>query len=568
MQITEINGFQIDKFNQYNLEAGKTQGVCPICSPDRKPKNEKAKCASYDWDRGIGTCHNCNKTFQLHTYQRKGKSEKVYTKPTAAVTNPPSSKIIEWFSTRGISEETLRELMVSEGPEFMPQTGKTENAIHFNYFIGDELINVKYRDGRKNFKLYKGAEKVFYNINSIVGFEYCIIVEGEMDVLALHEAGITNVISVPNGATLNANNLEYLDNCIDYFEDKQKIIIAVDSDAAGQALQSELVRRLGSETCYIATFDDCKDANEYLIKYGKEALSQRISRAKPVPLENVTTFRDIEDEVTDFVRNGFKPGFQVGLENFDSIFSTYTGQFITVTGIPSSGKSDFVDQMVIGYNANYGWKTAYASPENTPTYLHAHKLMRKTWQGMPGVEDIKSEKWNQIADHVNDNYFFIDMERYTLDSVLRKGAELVKRKGIKCLVIDPFNKVRDNDASGDVNVYTLEYLSKIEIFAKKYDVLVMVVAHPTKMYKDAKGNIEEPTMYNIKGGGEWYDASYHGLLVHRNYEDKTVKVKVLKCKFQNLGENGAECHFKWEPASGCFLPHIPAVSANDRMPWE
>ena len=567
MQTTEINGFLIDQFNQHKLEEGKSQGICPICSPDRKPKNEKAKCASYDWERGIGTCHNCSKTFQLHTYQRKGASEKVYTRPNPPI-DPPSSKVIEWFNARGISEQTLFDLKVSEGKEFMPQTGKTENAIHFNYFIGDQLINVKYRDGAKNFKLFKGAEKVFYNINSIVGFEYCVIVEGEMDVLALHEAGITNAISVPNGATLGTNNLEYLDNCIDYFEDKQKIIIAVDSDAAGQALQTELVRRLGSETCYIATFDDCKDANEYLIKYGKEALSQRISRSKPVPLENVTTFRDIEDEVTDFVRNGFKPGFQIGLDNFDSIFSTYTGQFITVTGIPSSGKSDFVDQMVVGYNEKYGWKTAYASPENHPTYLHAHKLMRKTWQGMPGVDDIKTEKWNQVADHVNDNYFFIDMERYTLESVLRKGAELVKRKGIKCLVIDPFNKVRSADASGDVNVYTLEYLSQIEIFAKKYDVLVMIVAHPTKMYKDSKGNIEEPTMYNIKGGGEWYDASYHGLLVHRNYEDKTVKVKILKCKFQNLGENGAECHFKWEPASGCFIPHIPAISNDEKMPWE
>jgi len=568
MQTIEINGFLIDQFNQHKLEEGKSQGICPLCSPDRKPKNEKAKCASYDWERGIGTCHNCNKTFQLHTYERKGKSEKAYVKPDVAIHVPPSSKVVEWFSTRGISEQTLTELNVTEGQEFMPQTGKVENVINFNYYVGDQLTNVKYRDGRKNFKLYKGAEKVFYNINSIVGFEYCIIVEGEMDVLALHEAGITNAISVPNGATLGTNNLEYLDNCIDYFEDKAKIIIAVDSDAAGQALQAELVRRLGSETCYIATFDDCKDANEYLIKYGKEALSQRISRAKPVPLENVTTFKDIEDEVTDFVRNGFKPGFQVGLDNFDSIFSTYTGQFITVTGIPSSGKSDFVDQMVVGYNEKYGWKTAYASPENTPTYLHAHKLMRKTWQGMPGVEDIKTEKWNQVADHVNDNYFFIDMERYTLESVLRKGAELVKRKGIKCLVIDPFNKVRSADPSGDVNVYTLEYLSQIEIFAKKYDVLVMIVAHPTKMYKDSKGNIEEPTMYNIKGGGEWYDASYHGLLVHRNYEDKTVKVKVLKCKFQNLGENGAECHFKWEPNSGCFLPHIPAVGSDDKMPWE
>jgi twinkle protein len=567
MQTTEINGFLIDEFNQHKLEEGKKQGVCPLCSSDRKPKNQKAKCASYDWDRGLGTCHNCNTSFQLHTYQRKGASEKVYVRPAEVVHKPPASKVVEWFKTRGISQQTLTDLRISEGPEFMPQTGKTENVIKFNYFMGDQLINVKYRDGRKNFKLYKGAEKVFYNINSIIGYEYCVIVEGEMDVLALHEAGITNAISVPNGATLNSNNLDYLDACIDYFEDKEKIILAVDTDEAGQALQTELVRRLGSEACYLASFEDCKDANEYLQKYGKEKLSERISGARPVPLENVTTFRDIEDEVTDFVKNGFKPGFQVGLQNFDDIFSTYTGQFITVTGIPSSGKSDFVDQMVVGYNNNYGWKTAFASPENQPTYLHAHKLMRKHWQGMPTSADINSEKWNKVADHCNTNYFHIDMERYTLESVLRKGAELVKRKGIKCLVIDPFNKVRDIDCkTEDVNRYTMEYLSKIEIFAKKYDVLVFIVAHPTKMYKTQDGKIEEPTMYNIKGGGEWYDASYHGILVHRDYEQKTVKAKVLKVKFQNLGENGAEAHFKWEPQSGCFIPHEQIVV--DSMPWE
>ncbi len=574
MQTTEINGFLIDEFNQHKLEEGKKQGICPLCSHDRKPKNQKAKCASYDWERGLGTCHNCNTSFQLHTYQRKGASEKVYVRPVG----PPNSneypeflsdKVIEWFKTRGISQKTLVDLEISEGPEYMPQTGKTENVIKFNYFMGDQLINVKYRDGRKNFKLYKGAEKVFYNINSIIGYEYCVIVEGEMDVLALHEAGITNAISVPNGATLNSNNLDYLDACIDYFDDKEKIILAVDTDEAGQALQSELVRRLGSEVCYLASFEDCKDANEYLIKYGKEKLSQRISGARPVPLENVTTFRDIEDEVTDFVKNGFKPGFQVGLENFDDIFSTYTGQFITVTGIPSSGKSDFVDQMVVGYNNNYGWKTAFASPENVPTYLHAHKLMRKHWQGMPTRDDIDGDKWNQIADHCNSNYFHIDMERYTLDSVLRKGAELVKRKGIKCLVIDPFNKVRDIDCkTEDVNRYTMEYLSKIEIFAKKYDVLVFIVAHPTKMYKDKDGKIEEPTMYNIKGGGEWYDASYHGILVHRDYDAKTVKAKVLKVKFQNLGQNGEEAHFKWEPKSGCFIPHEQVNLAGEKMPWE
>jgi twinkle protein len=221
----EINGFIIDEFNQHGLDVGKTQGTCPLCSSSRKAENKKAKCSSYDWERGLGTCHNCDSTFQLHTYKRKGKAEKVYVIPDMQF-NPdyPRDKQEEWFKTRGISKETLNNVGVGFGKQFMPQTGKEENTIQFNYFVGGLLTNIKYRDGRKNFKLYKGAEKVFYNIDNIVGHDWCVITEGEMDVLALYEAGISNAISVPNGATLNTNNLDYLDNCIDYFDDKEKII--------------------------------------------------------------------------------------------------------------------------------------------------------------------------------------------------------------------------------------------------------------------------------------------------------------------------------------------------------
>ena len=567
---TEINGFLIDKFNQYGLKPGSTQGTCPLCSHTRQPKNAKLQCASYDWERGLGTCHNCDTSFQLHTYQRKGNATREYVKPIPVeVFEPVKDKAVEWFKTRGITQQTLDDLYVTTGDEFMPQTGQKENTIQFNYIMGDELVNVKYRDGRKNFKLYKGAEKIFYNINSIVGYDWCVITEGEMDALALHEAGVKNVISVPNGATLNSNNLDYLDNCIDYFEDKEKIILAVDADEAGQALRYEFIRRLGAEVCYLVDFNGNKDANDFLVEHGAEELRKIITTATQVPLEGVSTLKDIEAELLDFVHNGFKPGFQVGLENFDNIFSTYTSQFITVTGIPSSGKSDFVDQMCIGYNRNYGWKTAYASPENKPNFLHAHKLIRKTWEGLPTKDDIGTDRWKQVTEHINDNYYFIDMDRYTLEDVLRKGAELVKRKGIKCLVIDPFNKIRDVDCkTEDVNRYTMEYLTKIETFAKKYDVLVMVVAHPTKMYRDKDGKIEEPTMYSIKGGGEWYDASYHGLLVHRDYEAQTVKVKVLKVKFQNLGENQAEAHFNWEPKSGSYIPLVTESAGNDPMPWD
>jgi twinkle protein len=223
--------------------------------------------------------------------------------------------------------------------------------------------------------------------------------------------------------------------------------------------------------------------------------------------------------------------------------------------------------MAVGYNLKYGWKTAFASPENKPTFLHAHKLIRKIGGWMPKQEDLGGDKWNECWNIVNDNFYFIESERYDLGAVLKKGAELVKRKGIKCLVIDPFNKVKlKGTADMSIPDATMEYLAQIETFAKKYDVLVIVVAHPTKMYKKDDGTMDEPTMYSIKGGGEWYDASYHGLLVHRNYGNNTVKVKVLKVKFQNLGENQAEAHFKWNHASGDYIP--VADPSDHNLPWE
>ena len=567
MNTTEINGFEIDNFNQYDLDVGKREGICPLCSHSRQPKNQKAKCAMYDWDRGLGTCMNCNEVFQLHTFKRKSDSLKEYTKPEWKNNTTLSDNVIKWFESRSISQKTLVKMKITEGIEFMPQTGKNENTIQFNYFINNELINIKYRDGRKNFKLVKGAEKVFYNIDRTIGHDYIVIVEGEMDAISFMESGVEPVVSVPNGATINNTNLDYLDSCIDYFETKEKIILAVDADEAGLALKQELIRRLGAERCFTVEFGAHKDANEFLMAHGRSELASIISKAKPVPIENVVTLKDINEELEEFIYEGFKPGYQIGLNNFDSIFSTYTGQFITVTGVPSSGKSDFVDRMVVGYYLKYGWKTAFASPENKPTFLHTHKLIRKIGGWMPNKDDIGTQRWNNVISKVNDNFYFIENERYDLDAVLSKGAELVRRKGIKCLVIDPYNKVKMQGASAmSIPDATMEYLTRVEAFAKKYDVLVIIVAHPTKMYKKEDGTIDEPTMYSIKGGGEWYDASYHGLLVHRNYEQKTVKVKVLKVKFQNLGENQAEAHFKWNHISGDYMPIEEANTES--MPWE
>ena len=110
---TEINGFKIDKFNQFELEVGKKEGICPLCSHDRQSSNQKKKCASYDWQTGIGTCHNCDEVFQLHTFQRKTDNTKVYIKPQFVNNTKLSDNVVKWFSSRKISQKTLNKMKIT-----------------------------------------------------------------------------------------------------------------------------------------------------------------------------------------------------------------------------------------------------------------------------------------------------------------------------------------------------------------------------------------------------------------------------------------------------------------------
>ena len=147
MNREEINGFVVDKFNHHDLKEGAAHGTCPLCSHTRKPKNQKAQCASYDWERGLGTCHNCNTTFQLHTYQRKGASERVYVRPKPHKSNEkaekldgPAEKVVKWFKERGISHHTILDLDITGGKEFMPQTGK--EAVSYTHLTLPTIYSV------------------------------------------------------------------------------------------------------------------------------------------------------------------------------------------------------------------------------------------------------------------------------------------------------------------------------------------------------------------------------------------------------------------------------------------
>ena len=169
----------------YGKRGGKVKTFCPKCHDQRHDKRDKS--LSVDLDKGLWNCHYCGwggtlneSTYdpspegkrrwmeQQPWYQRtKMRQRPTYKKPQPRPITPISDKAKAWFKGRGISEETLLALKVTEGSEWMPQKNGQANTVQFNYYHNGELVNTKFRTGDKCFKLVSGAEFLQYNIDEI-----------------------------------------------------------------------------------------------------------------------------------------------------------------------------------------------------------------------------------------------------------------------------------------------------------------------------------------------------------------------------------------------------------------
>jgi len=451
----------------------------------------------------------------------------------------------------------------------MPKAQKEIEVIEFRYYLHGKLVNTKFRGANKDFKFIKDAKIIPYNIDSIIGSDIAYIVEGEIDCCSIIESGIYSVVSVPNGFTLPKKdgngtlNLEYLDDFIDLFDKCNKIVIATDNDEAGRNGRDELIRRLGADKCYLVDFDDCKDANEYLIKYGKDKLKEVVLNYTPIPLSNVETINDTREQLFDMWANGMKKGYTVGLREMDKYCSFTTSQYTLLLASPSSGKSDKMDDICIRLNLRYQMKAAFASKE-TSSLFHHNKWVRRILGRKPEQADFQKKDLLDTMDYINDNFFSV-VDTGDLKTTLDKFRELYKRYGVKLFVLDPFNRVRLKDSNrADINEYTEQYHHELDKFVKETDSHLFLVLHPTKMTKKqgSKFTIEMPSAYNAKGGGEHYDMSYNIIGMVRDYERNVVVFNTLKWKFDHLGTTGMEWEEAWNINNGRYTNLREGFEAN------
>ena len=512
-------------------ETRKKRYKCPECSLNSKRKNPID--LEYYPDTKRAFCHKCQTTlFEYKPYERK----KEYKVPEWRNKTNLTDKAVKFFTSRMISQETLIKMGVFSDIEYMPQFEKQVDVICFPFFIDEKQVNIKFRGAKKSFKLVSGAELIWYNFNALKNNNELIICEGEMDALTWVENGYDNVISVPNGA---GNNLEYLDSSIDLFNEIDKVYLSTDVDAPGIQLRDELIRRLGADKCYLINFKQHKDSNEYFINEGGIKFKELINDSKQAPIKGIVKIESIHDDILELYEKGEQPGLNIDQIEVDKFITWELGRLAVVTGVPQSGKSEFVDSIVVKLNLLYGWKAAYFTPENYPLKYHYRKIHSKL-SGQKFHKETDTTDFYSIYEHVKDNFFYImNEDSMTAKSVLDSAKSLVKQKGIKILVIDPYNKL-DHDISNNMSEtqYVSKFLDDIIKFSQFNNVLLFLIAHPTKMMK---GDI--PTLYNISGSANFNNKTDYGFTVHRlSNEDgsmnNNVQIHWQKIKFRHLGQQG------------------------------
>ena len=556
---------------------------CPDCHKKRKKHPTDKPLAVY-WNSCYAKCFNCGSEFFFgktekigHQPTKKQPMTKEYKKPGRLTNEEPLDENMKrWFENRGIPAELAEAEGIFKVCRKMPQTEKVEKCIVFPYKVEGELINRKYRDGAKNFMLESGAELVPWRIDHIRDTMECIITEGEMDALSFIVAGRDDVVSVPNGAQ---KNLTWLERFIEtHLENKERIYIAADTDAKGLELRNELVRRFGEEKCRIVTYgEDCKDANELLQKGGVQALRKAIEEAQEVPLEGIYTAADVKEELLALFEKGLQKGAVLGMGELDDMLSLEVGRLMIVTGIPGDGKSEFLDEMAVHLSLNYDWRCAWFSPENFPVTLHHPKLIEKLIgkRFLKGL--ITPKEFEAAVNYLSHNFFdILPEEGYRVDTILEKAEALVRRKGIRVFILDPYNCLEHQIPTGQSETqYISEFLEKLRSFARRRQVLVVLAAHPTKMKRDPlTKQFPVPTMYDISGSAAFFNKADFGIAIERDRTKEVTRIHVQKVKFRHLGYPGV-ASFKYNTHNGRFVsieegktPDIPDIIPDyDNSNW-
>ncbi len=589
MQKETFDWSLIDQSKLRNFN-GENSTTCPMCSHTRKKKG--IKCLSVNTAKGLAKCNHCG-SVSFDPNKRDDKKDdrmqlKVYKTPNKSNITGLPNDIVDWFlKERGIEQRTLVHFGIGSSTQWFPQTGKENICVAFPYYNGDSLVNCKYRTREKHFKLTSQAKLILYGLNNIKDVDVGIIVEGEIDALAVWQAGYTNVVSVPNGVSGLSDvekemfketgkfdsdrpvNLEYIDNSYDDIKHVKKWVIWTDTDLPGLKLRDELIRRFGHDDCMVVNSGDLKDANQVLIEKGALEVERFILGAKEVQIEGVVDVDVRREYIKNLIEYGIEKGLETPLRAFNKHYRPKLGELDTIVGVANHGKSYYALWYAVWTAMEYSWKWALYMPENAP----ASRIDKTLIEILVGksFENIRLSEADAAINWIHRYFVVVDYQDkvVSMDDILITFKSAVKRHGVNGFIVDPLNDLYHDYTKGSIDQYYQAMLSNVRRFKKATNTKFLLTVHPhthaTREKEQHNEQGERPRVIEIPdatGGNIFHNRTDNGISVYRNvWSDNpeyylTSEIHVQKIKFQDEVGRPTPRHrpikLKFDPATRRF----------------
>jgi twinkle protein len=449
----------------------------------------------------------------------------------------------------------------------------------------EALVIPFHRDGRvvrRKFRFFdrdegkwtaeKGGERIAFNEDCLrdesLLAQPLIVTEGEFDAMAAIQCGFARTISVPDGAPPpGERSREDLEAGAKYTwikdiraflapERVSEIIIASDGDDNGAALLQDLSVLLGRFRCKFLTYPKVpagvdlgrprlKDLNEVLQHYGQKGVVETINRATWIRVDGVYRMSELPPLPQQAV-------YEIGYELLGENYKLRLGDFVVITGVPGLGKSTFANDLCCRIALLHGVKIGWASFEQAPQRDHRRAL--RSWYGVEHNSFLDADPTDRkragrpahmmtpreidAADAwIDSHHVFIvpsEDDDVTLDWMLDRMEAAVVRHGVQVIVIDPWNEMDHTRARDEtMTEYVGRAIKSLKRFAKKFQVHLIVIAHPTKSLKDGDGKYKMPTLYDISDSANWYNKCDLGLIVHKEKAEDTI-IKVQKSRYHEI----------------------------------
>ena len=562
------------------LSYGQHKERCPVCI-DQREKNRHDKSLSIKVDaKGVQyQCHHCDISGGIFTDNEWSFDvAPMVRKPISKPSYSTNDMAIQYLKKRNISDAVIKSHTIPGEYRF---NGKTVPAVGFLYREGNDINAIKWRsaDTEKRFSQENVCED-FFNIHNYKKGNDILICEGELDALSWLSVGLPDnltVLSIPNGAPARVkdgkidpnddNKFKYIWRAKKQLDSAPRIILNTDNDGPGNALAEEIVRRIGRSKIWTIDLEDHKDAADALSQEGTGYLLEHLEESEPIPtigLHRADTFFDALHELYD---NGQMSGAHTGLSSLDKFVQIPMGMVSVVTGFPSSGKSDFIDQICVNLAESMGYKTVYCSFEKPPE-LHMMQLAQKRTK--KEFFDSKGNRMNldeldSAKQWISEHFLFMDYRRDSpseIEGILDIASNAVMQMGCRILVVDPYNYIELSKGGKETDEISA-LLTKVQQWAKSHDAHVFFIAHPTKVGSDGRNQKIVPTGNDVSGSAAWYAKADLGWTLWRDPHDiDPPEVHIWKIRWSWIGNHGV-CPLKFDRDIGVWSDYVPSADNDD-----